>query len=443
METAIVESNDSTSAVLVCEDEFLRGNFREALQLANQQLREWQPKNETHTTEQDDNENNGLILRLQTPVNLFNNKSDNITDDSSSGSRKITLHFDHPADRIDRAASIALQSWYELSKHSKNLETSSRRFLDPFLNVYTTSKNKKTMPLDLFVVWLRFCHVVVVVDEQTSLTIELAGEVMHHIRWTGTRPQFPTTTSEVKNLISELTISLFTEWLPMYYGSKPDLLEDYIHRLQSSSNFVEENTSSLPNHIQMASGDATTVSQKKALQLCLQYCNTDDENYPEWLQESLMHCRKILQATLREMHRLQSPQQQQQQQQHHHPASARTPPSSTLQESLLCQLPDNGDSGDDSPQLMNVYTGPRTVESWKCLGKTLYIRTRHLLQQISVNRQRQAQMLILLLVVGLGYTSSRRYNRRHHHDRGNRSSALVVLKTIWNGLCERRKKIFT
>jgi hypothetical protein len=428
MEAASVQNNNSTSVILPCEGAFLQGNFREALRLSNQQLREWwqhQPKNENQNPTVPKENSDGSILQLQTPIHLVFSSEENVIDDSSNR-QMISLHFD-PADRIDRAAAIALQSWYEISKQpSKNSDTNSHRFLQPFMNVYT-SMNHKTMSLELYIVWLKFC---LTVQKSSLITIELAGEVMHHIRWAKI-PQLDTSESKAKDLISDLTLSLFTEWLPLYYGSETELMEDYFRRLQSSSTFAK-NTDSLPDCVQLTSRD-TAIYMKKAIQLCLQYCNTDDGNYPEWLQESFVHCRKTLQAHLREMYHQKS------RQQHH---SARMEPSLLLPEST-CQLT-NGNHINSDPSRSSLLQvrwkdvcSLRTVHDWKCLGKTLSIRTRQILQELADDRPRRAQMLLLLLVVGLGYRW--RNNHRHHHrNHGNRSS-LAVVKTIWNVFCQRKR----
>lgn len=108
--------------------------------------------------------------------------------------RPITLSIRidaQPSDQVDRAAAVALQSWYEVSKRisdSPVVQESHLRLLQPFWRAYAAFDDDRDGPapgrstpracsLELVVVLIQFCRATFHVRE----SVELALATLHHV----------------------------------------------------------------------------------------------------------------------------------------------------------------------------------------------------------------------------------------------------------------------
>jgi len=176
------------SLVEEAEQAFVEASFRQSLQLANKCLEE-HSKN-ISTPEAD----SGHVLKLQTPLHL--------SFDTCSSMKTIQVCLGQKeTDTIDRAAAIALQSWYEISSKATGPERSQGvRHLQPFLNVYS----HHVMSLELMLIFLNFCRATDHFQEAVDVSSELAFHLF----------SFQKAMMWKRDETDELLIVLFTEMLP-------------------------------------------------------------------------------------------------------------------------------------------------------------------------------------------------------------------------------------
>jgi hypothetical protein len=291
--------SDTSSAgsfvdVVCVEKAFLEGSFREALTLANRCLKQQAQTFDDNTVE--------AAWPLLTPLHL--------QFDVSSKTRYISFHWGEDVsdtNACSRAAAIALQSWYELSKQQDDDSSQQGyRFLQPFLDTYTSTApgdvlGRRVMPMELLIVWIQFlcCRAVNHVEE----AIAVAAEVLQHVRCSSSfaaanRSASASTTSTPspisREACRELVILLFTELLPRHATS---VTTDDVLRSIAGTSYTAT--------MQRAKGAivAGSKEEKKAVvQQCLCFCNTDDGNWPDWMQDSFRECRVVLQGMLRKMY---------------------------------------------------------------------------------------------------------------------------------------------
>lgn len=241
-------------------------------------------------------------------------------------------------DAMDRAAAVALQSWYELSKlavaaaaaapaatqnnnnNKQAIIANGHRHLRPFLDTYTTP-NGKAMSLDLFVIWVQFCRSPALhqMDVATSLTIQVLRKVRRSeqpsLQPAGASEKeveegqmdIEATSPMSQKACAELVHLLFVDLLPCYQ-MRSEQVELLLECLKSESLSVDEILSSIvvPRRTTSSrNGDDDIRPCKDVIQQCLCFCNTDDGNWPVWLQDSFCECRAKLQAMLREMYQRQ------------------------------------------------------------------------------------------------------------------------------------------
>ena len=146
------------------------------------------------------------------------------------------------------------------------------------------------MSLELLVIWVQFCRSALDhhVDAATALTIQLLREV----RSLALDVHSPAGQAACR----ELVMLLFTDLLPRNYNSNSEHVEHVLKFLQSPSSNNDPPTCaawSVKGNIAMS---------RDVIQQCLCFCNTDDGNWPAWLQDTFRDCRIALQAMLREIY---------------------------------------------------------------------------------------------------------------------------------------------
>ena len=118
------EEDDEIDAV---ETAFLKGSFREALTAANRYLIHKKANTSTTATTE--------TVRIRTP--LLPRLDDPEEDAAAESSTTMVVHGGE-SDATDRAAAVALQSWYELSKlEKKNNKKTSRAHQIQVVAIYT------------------------------------------------------------------------------------------------------------------------------------------------------------------------------------------------------------------------------------------------------------------------------------------------------------------
>jgi len=320
-------SNDEVESL---EDVFLKGNFRDALKMANNFLRN--AANDHQYEKTSDRSNEGSSFRLPTTLGWLKPPKQSCT---------IHVYWNQESDDTDRAAAVALQSWYELSKLDSKSNTtsaaaaapssSSLRHLQPFLDTYTTSPtttddrtNHKAMPLELLVMWIQFCRAVAVADPSTTSSLLEAAispvlRVLRRLRSSSNiSSSARITLPSAQEACAELVLLLFTDLLPLSFADTEDV-EHLLEWIKSSpptplEEDDDDNLAALVPIIQRAvEKSSTDLPRKHVIQQCLCFCNTDDGNWPEWLvqQGSFRDCRIQLQAMLTELY-------------HHHQTQQRT-----------------------------------------------------------------------------------------------------------------------
>jgi hypothetical protein len=199
----------------------------------------------------------------------------------------------------DRFGAVALQSWYELSSQRMTAAAAAAedadddadmgyRFLQPFVELYTEAP----MSLELFVIWVQFCRCRHVGDH-TDAAIEWTGEVLHHIRRCENRVD-PNMIDQ--DSVRELVLLLLTDLLPSH--SNAEATEDLLRRLTVDDFSAVVDSTKRPVHRNLPSSD-----RKNVIQQCLCFCNTDEGNWPAWLQDTLEQARISHQQMLQEIYR--------------------------------------------------------------------------------------------------------------------------------------------
>jgi hypothetical protein len=183
---------------------FLQGDFRAALKLTNNYLRGL-PLQENET----------LLMviahrKLSTELNL--------KFDPSRLLRTITVRLNDSNPSLeDQAAAIALQSWYEISIKKKPTSP-GHDHLQPFLTLYES----RPMPLELMVIFIRFCQTQNEMAQAIGLTVEiLSHRIMQH------EPTDEKSSDDC--YYNELVVHLLTSLIP--FSQDPTLGRDILEGL--------------------------------------------------------------------------------------------------------------------------------------------------------------------------------------------------------------------
>ena len=348
MDTLNGSTTTSAIAISNIEEIFLIGKYKSALTLCNRYLLQNNEQQE-HQKQQHERLNSSPTaatchnsinepLLLRTPLHLQCDIACQTRFVSIQQSfwhlsnQSVGAKEDENEDRsmnVQKVGAMALQSWYELSKQQQQLhleKTSAMtryqddddmegyRFLQPYLDAFTTlsatsssSSQNKYMSVELFVIFIRFLSSSMVGQDVAAMS--LVVEFLRQLRSSpfiaspdDERSQNHFSVAE-RTCCEEIIVHFFTELLPqkcssINYGNQ---LLDFIK--DSNTNISIE---SLPSIISAMLNESKIHqgSRKEMIQLCLQYCNTDDGKWPkcEWMDIAFCQCRKLLQRQLNLMY---------------------------------------------------------------------------------------------------------------------------------------------
>ena len=153
--TESLHHHDRVEAVFSVRDaecSFVERDFRQALHISNQILRDDYGKPSTSDPD--------VCQQLSTRVCF--------QFDPSHSNRTLRVDLGSKPSPTDQAATIALQSWYEITKQKKPLDQGLDH-LRPFLDHYQLHP----MPLDVMIIFLQFCQTHHHVAEATAITLEV------------------------------------------------------------------------------------------------------------------------------------------------------------------------------------------------------------------------------------------------------------------------------
>jgi hypothetical protein len=358
--TSSSSTSSSTSSnvdVALAERAFLEGSFSEALSLANRCLKH-QDKTCAGTEEKDILADLSKVRPLLTPLLVkfdrhqkiryisfhWDNSISQRNPESAAGNEQVSTAF-------DRAAAIALQSWYELYRledenrttavDKSNKQTDEYHlgypFLQPFLDTYTSTVpgdvlGRRVMSLDLLWLWIQWLsdprHI-----QHGPDALRLTVEVLRHVRSLSQTPLLPCQQQVCRNLL----VGLMTCLLPKYANTITT--QQYLQSLQG------EGTKTI--RPQVAAGEAS----KQVIQQCLCFCTTDDGNWPHWLRDTFRDCRVALRSKLQEIY------DQEQQQQKSLVVAAPSESPSLSGNAMDTQLPQHSVS-------TFAFTGKFVVPTW-------------------------------------------------------------------------------
>ena len=245
---------------------FLAGNFRKALMLCNKILKDPKPSAydrkivkvplETTLSLSVDitRKNRRMVLDFDAAERSKTNTDSRSEDDDSDNDSRISL--------VDRAATVSLQSWYEISRSieynkgesEKKKETEAGRVhLLPFLDAYlpeartaprsasrgeeseNNTENYKpltkprAMPLELAVVFVYFIRTIG--EEHIHDCVELGSEIIWEIAASFSKHSNKAIPRYIKTSFRELIDLLFLEMLP--YCSCGDTIDNILTRFSN------------------------------------------------------------------------------------------------------------------------------------------------------------------------------------------------------------------
>ena len=185
------------SVVDQAEQSLVKSCFREALELSNTILC------------RDDESTNHQAVQLFTPLDLFQNRN-------TTGC--VSVDWTRNSDDIDRAAAVALQSWFEIDliaqrhPHRERLQKQGLAHLRPFLDRFM----RAPMSIELLVVLVRFCQA----TDHFSLAVNLSMEVVTQARQQRAQRQLLSYDASIsanemtKSHLKELLLILLLDLLP-------------------------------------------------------------------------------------------------------------------------------------------------------------------------------------------------------------------------------------
>jgi hypothetical protein len=272
------------------EQAFVEGSFRQALQLANACL---EGEGQSETDRYGNTEATAGRIALQTPIEL--------SFEANVQQRWITINLNSLKDttRVDRAAAVALQSWYEISQKAGSQEEQARgyRFLLPFLNNYTANHQTqgrnhcRSFPPELMVIFVQFCHA----TKQFDLSVELCSELVHSLlSFTGNSERQLLDIHQQK-YFQEIVILLLTRLLPLCDDPKAvmnlgkRLVTDGASSIKWTSTSTKWSARSVPN-AGSAKGVLTILKDDERL-----------SRWPDWLHGTIADCRTDLEILLQDL----------------------------------------------------------------------------------------------------------------------------------------------
>jgi hypothetical protein len=275
------------------EQAFVEGSFRQALQLANTCL-EGESQSETNRHRYGETDATIKRIALQTPIEL--------SFDANIQRLWITIDLNSPKDtaRVDRAAAVALQSWYEISQKAGSQQEQARgyRFLLPFLNEYTTNHQTqdrshcRAFSPELMVIFVQFCHA----TEHFHVAVELCSELVHSLLSFTSNGERPLMDAHQHKYFQEIVMLLLTRLLP--FCDDPKAVTDLGKRLVRTDG-ASSTEWTLTSTKWSASSEPSVGSVKGILALL-----DDDErlsHWSEWLDRTIAECRTHLEILLQDL----------------------------------------------------------------------------------------------------------------------------------------------
>jgi hypothetical protein len=275
------------------EQAFVEGSFRQALQLANACLA-GEGQSETDRHRYGNTDATAGRIALQTPIEL--------SFDANFQRRWITIDLNSPKDtsRVDRAAAVALQSWYEISQKAGSQQEQARgyRFLLPFLNEYTIDhkpqdrRHCRSFPPELMVIFVQFCHA----TQHFHLAVELCSELVHSLLSFTSNGERPLLEKHQQRYLQEIVILLLTRLLP--FCDDPKAVTDLGKRLvrtdgASSTEWTSTSTK----------WSACSVPSANSVKRIIALLREDERlsHWPEWLHGTIAECRTHLEILLQDL----------------------------------------------------------------------------------------------------------------------------------------------
>lgn len=309
------------------ENEFLRGNFREALILANQFLTDAAVTGKTMSVSKHTGSRNCIDLKtdLKFEFDLLNHASVKLPLQSSRRLCSIRLHdisteYDNENMFADRVSSIALQSWYELSKICKksrreifiqystnDQENRSvlRKGLDhliPFIEANTVvistidDRNepivcRRTICLQLVLMFIQFCAVSL---ENTPLALEVAGDLLRSLQ-IQSKPIIHVCRTSDRQACCDLVLYLFVVLCPTC-NLTDQWIENYFRYLLYDSDMY------LSTPFDQQSAEKSTKNARiSATVLAYQFCKSKKNTFPTWMEGTFEDCCSRLQDSISEL----------------------------------------------------------------------------------------------------------------------------------------------
>jgi hypothetical protein len=275
------------------EQAFVEGSFRQALQLANACL-EGEGKSETDRHRYRNKDAPAGRIALQTPIEL--------SFEGNLHRRQITIDLNSPKDtsRVDRAAAVALQSWFEISQKAGSQQEQARgyRFLLPFLNLYTTNHQTqdrnhcRSFSSELMVIFIQFCHA----TEHFHMAVELCSELVHSLLSFTGNGERPLLDTHQRKYFQEIVMLLLTRLLP--FCGNPKAVTDLGKRLVRT-----DNASSTEWTLTSTKWSAYSVPSAGSLKGILALIDNDERlsRWPEWLHGTIAECRTHLEILLQDL----------------------------------------------------------------------------------------------------------------------------------------------
>jgi hypothetical protein len=276
------------------EQAFVEGSFCQALQLANACLKgEGQSETDQHRYYRNKDATAGRIA-LQTPIEL--------SFDMNIQRRWISIELNSPKDtsRVDRAAAVALQSWFEISQKAGSQQEQARgyRFLLPFLNEYTIDHQTqersrcRAFSPELIVIFVQFCHA----TEHFHMAIELCSELVHSLlSFTSNGERLPLDKHQEK-YFQEIVMLLLTRLVP--FCDDPKAVTDLGKRMMRT-----DGASSTEWALTSTKWSACSVTSASSVRGVLALLANDERlsRWPEWLHVTVAECRTHLEILLQDL----------------------------------------------------------------------------------------------------------------------------------------------
>lgn len=273
------------------EQAFVEGSFRRALKLANTCL-EGEGQSETDRHRYGNTDAAGRIA-LQTPIEL--------SFEAKVLRRWIQINLNSPKEtsRVDRAAAIALQSWYEISQKAGSQQEQARgsRFLLPFLNKYTIDhqiqdrRSCRSFSPELMVIFVQFCDA----TQHFHLSVELCSELVHSLLSFTGNGERPLMDAHQQIYFQEIVVLLLTRLMP--FCDNPKAVTNLGKRL------VTDDASSTEWTLTSTKWYACSVPSAGSVRGVLALLDNDESlsRWPEWLHGTIAECRTNLEILLQDL----------------------------------------------------------------------------------------------------------------------------------------------